>query len=151
MSLVDETLALLEKGYRQYNGEICDSIRKDLGCRNWEKKRWFVKETPKKCIFLCLGCDSRPCVLKNPKGFEQTTQPAAHTAKISFMEARAVTTDDLFKYKKWFRVDEAAALLNVSRSKIYNMAAEGILVRHVNQPLRVTSESLKAEYDREDW
>lgn len=151
MSLIHEVLAILDEGYRQYNGHISESACIELKCHHKEKMQWFVKDGSKSRKFLCLGCDSRPCILRNPKGFEHTAPPPVHTAKISFMEARAVSAEELFKHKKWFRADEAATLLNVSRSQIYNMAAEGILVRHLDKPFRVTSESLKAEYDKEDW
>ncbi|MFW5487095.1 MAG: helix-turn-helix domain-containing protein [Desulfovibrio sp.] len=152
MSIIDDVLAVIGEGYRPYYGKVSEQGKKQVKCENWDSTFWFVKETDRRRVFMCLGCESRPCVLANPEGFELTMQVPVNSTKISFMEARAVSPEELFRHKKWFRAEEAAKLLAVSTRKIRYLVEEGALVRHKDKPFRITAKSLEAQYNREeDW
>lgn len=151
MSIIDDVLAVIEEGYRPYYGKVSEQGKKQVKCENWDNTFWFVKETDRRRSFMCLGCESRPCVLIDPEGFELTMQIPLKSTKISFMEARAIPTAELFKRKKWFRVEEAASLLAISDRQVRKLVDFGILTRHVDNPVRITAESLEAEYNKEDW
>ncbi|GEM_PF-6883699 len=151
MSIIDDVLAVLEEGYRPYYGKVSEQGQKQVECENWDNTFWFVKETETRRAFMCLGCESRPCVLTDPEGFELTAKRPVMQTKVSFMETRSVPPEDLFRHKKWFRCNEAASLLAISERKVRYLVEEGALVPHEDSPLRITAESLEAQYNREEW
>lgn len=151
MSIIDEVLKVMESGYQPYSGKISSAVANKLGCEKWEQCSWFVKTAAGKRLFVCLGCEKRPCALSNPNGFEQTAPARTMASNVAFAETRAITPEDLLRSKKWFRVNEAAFILNVSERHIRKLVDEGVLVRHINTPVRVTRESLQEEFSKEDW
>jgi hypothetical protein len=152
VSVVNDVLSLLGEGFRPYTGAIESSVQEEINCCNWPERCWFVKDADKGRTFICLGCNSRPCTLQNPEGFELTAEAPLHVnARLQFMDVKAVTPEQLLNSKGWFRVDEAAFILNVSTRTVRKLVDEGVLVRHVKNPVRIAVDSLREEYERGDW
>lgn len=137
-----EFASLYAKGFRPYQGEINRDVYERLRCRNPERAYW-VEQWP---ILHCFGCRQR-CTPRTPEGF-QVVLPTVDVGQRTRFD---ITPAQMVESKTLLRADEAAYCLNVSRSQVYALAAEGRLVRHVDLPLRVTAESVRGEMERVDW
>ncbi|WP_320175774.1 DNA-binding protein [Maridesulfovibrio sp.] len=128
---------MLADGFEQYNGIIDPTVYERLKCEKPERAYW-VCNWP---ILHCLGC-RRKCTPKDIRGF-QIVLPNAEPSVIEWQERVAT----LLK-KKFMRPAEAAFCLDVSERHVRDLVEEGILIRHVRPPLRITSESVKQEMEQ---
>jgi len=131
---------LYGKGFRPYHGEILPGVYEELGCKEPKKAYWVCKWP----ILYCFGCGER-CTPKAPHGFQvMLPENPTGTAKFSISPAEMLAS------KPFLRADEAAYCLCISQSQVYAITAEGKLIRHLDKPFRVTSESVKEEMNRID-
>ncbi|WP_321402669.1 DNA-binding protein [Maridesulfovibrio sp.] len=130
---------MLADGFEQYNGVIDPAVYERLECPD-PKKAYWVCNWP---ILHCLGCRER-CTPKDIRGF-QMTLPSPEPTVIKWQEK----VNTLLK-KRFVRPAEAAFCLDVSERHVRDLVDEGILVRHIRPPLRITAESVKAEMERLD-
>lgn len=132
---------LYAKGFRPYTGEVLETVYEKLKC--WKQKQaYWVVSWP---LLYCFGCDRR-CCPRTPEGF-QVVLPTVEAKRFGEF---GISPAEMVAAKSLLRADEAAYCLNVSRSQVYTLAAEGKLVRHKEQPWRVTAESVKDEMERVD-
>ncbi|WP_338669755.1 DNA-binding protein [Pseudodesulfovibrio methanolicus] len=131
---------LYGKGFRPYHGEILPGVYEELGCKDPKKAYWVCKWP----ILYCFGCGER-CTPKSPHGF-QVMLPENPTSNAKF----SISPAEMLASKPFLRADEAAYCLCISPSQVYAITAEGKLIRHLDTPFRVTSESVKEEMNRID-
>ncbi len=134
-----EFAELFGKGFRPYTGEILPVVYERRECKDPSKAYWICKWP----ILHCFGCHRR-CTPKSAEGFQVMLPEEVKSSRPK------LTPAEIMAAKHFLRVDEAAYCLNVSTRKIYSMAAEGKLIAHVDKPLRITVESVKAEMERVD-
>lgn len=140
---IEDLLTLLERGYAPYRGEVEGCVYMRLRCPRPEKAAWFTRGEQ----HVCLGC-ARRCSQTHGEGFQLALPGVRRGFQVAFAMLPGVSARDLVKMKALLRVDEASFALGVSRSQVYQMIAEGKLQRHVDEPVRVTSESVLAEMGR---
>ncbi len=140
---IEDLLTLLERGYAPYRGEVEGCVYARLRCPRSEKSAWFTRGEQ----HVCLGC-ARRCSQTHGEGFQLVLPGVRRGFHVAFAMLPSVSARDLVKTKSLLRVDEAGFALGVSRSQVYQMIAEGKLTRHVDEPIRVTSESVLAEMGR---
>jgi len=133
---------LYGKGFRPYQGEILPSVYNKLKCKDPGKAYWICKWP----ILYCFGCNKR-CTPKTPHGFQVMLPSARPESTGKF----AISPAEMLASKSFLRADEAAYCLSVSPRKVYALAYEGKLIRHVDNPFRVTAESVIDEMKRIDW
>lgn len=138
--LFKEYSELYAKGFRPYKGEVMADVYQRLGCRTPEKAFWICRWP----LLYCFGCKHR-CT-PTPEGFQMILPDEGVKRQGRFN----ITPLEMVKAKTLLRADEAAYCLNVSRSQVYALAAEGKLIRHLDTPFRVTSESVIHEMKRID-
>lgn len=140
MRLIDDVLKLVHSGWRAFRGEVRAEAYGRLDCRRPRVASWFVRGRH----FLCLGC-SRRCALYDPAGFQlplPTVFPPEAESRFTLHPS------ELVRVKAWLRVKEAAWCLNVSPRQVYKLAAEGVLDRHPESPVRLSAESVRREMER---
>ncbi len=142
---ITDLLELLGRGYAPFLGEVEGCVYARLMCPRPEKAAWFTRGQK----HVCLGC-ARRCSQAHGEGFQLTLPGVRRGFRVAFATMPAVSAADLVQKKILLRVDEAAYVLGVSDSLVYQMIAEGKLVRHQNEPVRVTSESVRVELARVD-
>lgn len=130
---------MLADGFEQYNGVIDPAVYTRLKCSKPERAYWICNWP----VLHCLGCNER-CTPKNNVGF-QIMLPKPDKSLIKKQAEVAALLQ-----KRFLRPDEAAQCLDVSERQVRNYVDEGILIRHVRPPLRITSESVKAEMEQLD-
>lgn len=140
---IEDLLALLARGYAPYGGEIAGCVYARLRCPRPEKAIWFKRGQQ----YVCLGC-ARRCSQAHGEGFQLVLPGVRRGFQVAFAMLPSVSAEDLLRSKSLLRVDEAAFVLNVSRSQVYQMIAEGKLDRHEDEPVRVTAESVRVEMVR---
>ncbi|QAZ66753.1 helix-turn-helix domain-containing protein [Solidesulfovibrio carbinolicus] len=146
MSIIDDVLKLLDKGYLPYQGQIEGHVYEPLGCGPKRKPRWFWKERK----YVCLGCVKR-CCLVDPVGFELMLPVTYQTKKLAFASLPAVSARELVTKKAWLTIAEVAFVLSIGRSKVWEMIQEGRLEKHPDSPpARVLTESVRKELERTD-
>lgn len=143
-----DIVTLTKNGWRPYNAEPDQKVYESIGCelalngRRKDKPFWFVRDD----VFCCVGCATH-CTLNRPAGFplplpikypQLPPDQAYHLTPLEMLERH-----DLLNAK------QAAYCLNVSERTIYNLIAEGKLVRLRENPVRVRSSDVKAL--REDF
>ncbi len=128
---------MLADGFEQYDGVIDPAVYERLKCTKPERAYWICNWP----ILHCLGCNKR-CTPKNISGF-QMVLPREAPSVVEWQEKVNI----LLK-KRFVRPAEAAFCLDVSERHVRDLVDEGVLVRHVRPPLRVTSESVKQEMER---
>lgn len=140
MSIIDDVLKLLDKGYLPYKGQIEGYVYEPLGYGPKRKPRWFWKERK----YVCLGCVKR-CCLVDPVGFDLMLPVTYQTKKLAFASLPAVSAWDLVTKKALLTIPEVAFVLSIGRSKVWEMIQDGRLEKHPDSPpARVTVESVKA-------
>ncbi|KHK02796.1 hypothetical protein [Desulfovibrio sp. TomC] len=140
MSIIDDVLTLLGKGFLPYQGHVDGSVYEPLGCGK-RKPRWFWKERK----YVCLGCAKR-CSLVDPAGFELMLPVTYQTKKLAFASLPAVSARELVTKKVLLTIPEVEFVLSVGRSKVWEMIQEGRLDKHPDSPpARVTAESVCRE------
>ena len=145
--LAKDMLTVLREGFAPYEGVVEPEVFERLECADAGRACWMTKAGR----YLCLGCE-RACAVTDGAGF-QPLLPARKPAKpgtLAYALLPGVSAEQVLKAKKLLRVDEAAWILGVSPRHIYDMERAGKLVKHLDQPFRVTSESVRAELDRLD-
>lgn len=135
---------MFDDGFRQYAGEIDSQVYEQLGCKDASRAYWICRWP----ILHCLGCNRR-CTPKTPTGFQVplVTSPARQGSGKRF----SLTPEEMVASKTLLRVDEAAYCLNVSERTVRKLVDEGVLARHLRQPIRVTAESVRAEMERVEY
>lgn len=137
-----DIVTLTRNGWRPYNAQPDPKVYETLGCESVLKGRkdrpfWFVRDD----VFCCVGCAAH-CTLKRPKGFplplpirypQPPQEPGYYLTPLEMLERH-----DLLNAK------QAAYCLNVSERTIYNLIAEGKLVRLRENPVRVRASEVKA-------
>lgn len=141
-TLCREVAKLWSGGFRPYAGEIDPAVYEALGCDKRRREPYWMCRWP---ILHCLGC-ARRCTPKSPRGF-QAMLPVAETGPRG---RKGLSPWELVRAKPLLRVDEVMACLGISRRQAYYLADMGVLVRHVRDPWRVTSDSVLAEMERVD-
>ncbi|KAF1073311.1 helix-turn-helix domain-containing protein [Halodesulfovibrio sp. MK-HDV] len=133
---------MMIEGFRPFRGEIAEDVYSKLGCKDASSAYWLHRWP----ILHCLGCNKR-CTPKNTEGFQVPMQfPASQTqSKFSMLP------EEMLQAKKFLRVDEAAYCLNISERTVRKLVDEGVLVRHMRLPIRITVESVREEMGRVDW
>jgi hypothetical protein len=132
---------LYAKGFRPYTGEVSAIVYERLGCAKPQAAYWICSWP----ILHCFGCSKR-CTPKRPEGFQVVLPCKDNGYNMKF----DITPTQMVRSKTLLRADEAAYCLNVSRSQVYALAAEGKLVKHLDLPFRVTAESVFEEMERVD-
>ena len=133
---------LYSKGFRPYTGEILSGVYERLNCRD-PKKAYWVCRWP---LLYCFGCSHR-CAPKTSEGFQVMLPEGTDVRGYGKF---SITPAEMLVAKTFLRADEAAYCLSISRSQVYALAAEGKLIRHLDNPFRVTSESVREEMNRID-
>ncbi len=142
MSLVDDILKLIGRGWRPYGVAPESHIYDKLECphartRGPKKPRWFVLGDN----FLCVGCERR-CTLERPEGF---IIPLPLVYKEDRREPYSLTPMEMLQKKPLLLVQEAAYILNVSERQIYDFITVGILRKTQTKPIRIPAEDVLAE------
>lgn len=141
MSIIDDVLTLLSKGYLPYQGNVEGHVYESLGCGPRRKPRWFWKDRK----YVCLGCTKR-CSLVDPVGFELMLPVTYQTKKLAFASLPAVSAWDLVTKKALLTIPEVAFVLSIGKSKVWEMIQEGRLEKHPDSPpARVTADSVSKE------
>ncbi|MBU1002774.1 MAG: DNA-binding protein [Proteobacteria bacterium] len=139
--MVREILAMLDRGFLPYDGEVEESVYVRLRCPSPARAAWFQHEGK---TWLCLGCKRR-CVTADSAGF-QLLLATRYPVRLAFADLPLVTAEELLRCKTLLRPDEAMFCLGgISRRKFDYMVDSGILERHPALPVRVTAESVKME------
>lgn len=145
MSIIDDVLKLLDKGFLPYQGHVEGHVYESLGCGSTRKPRWFWKDRK----YVCLGCTKR-CSLVHPVGFELMLPVSYQTKKLAFARLPAVSAWDLVKKKALLTIPEVAFVLSIGRSKVWKLIQDGRLEKHPDSPpARVTTESVKRELNKQ--
>lgn len=132
---------MFDDGFRQYAGEIDSQVYEQLGCKDATRAYWICRWP----ILHCLGCNRR-CTPKIPTGFQVPL--VTSSARQGSGKRFSLTPEEMVASKTLLRVDEAAYCLNVSERTVRKLVDEGVLVRHLRQPIRVTAESVREEMER---
>ncbi|NCC91709.1 MAG: DNA-binding protein [Opitutae bacterium] len=136
--------ALVEAGWRPYNGMPEPSVYEKLNCPHAGAKSktkrplWFTRGDR----FLCIGC-RRACSLHRPKGFP----PPLPILYPQSGDPFSYTPQELVTRRHTLNVKETAYCLNVSERKVYTMVAEGDLVALRENPVRIRAEDVKAKME----
>ncbi|AMK10870.1 DNA-binding protein [Pseudodesulfovibrio indicus] len=139
--LFKEFTELYGQGFRPYTGEVLAEVYERLKC-NDPKKAYWVCRWP---LLYCFGCTKR-CAPRTPDGFQVMLPEGGQCVPGKF----AISPAEMLASKPFLRADEAAYCLCISQSQVYAITAEGKLVRHLDKPFRVTSESVREEMNRID-
>ncbi|HML61319.1 MAG TPA: hypothetical protein PKD41_10520 [Solidesulfovibrio sp.] len=143
MSVVDDVLALLAKGYLPYTGHVEGSAYAALSCTK-RNPRWFYQDRK----FVCLGC-TRRCSLVDPVGFELVLPVTMRSKKLVYAALPAVSARELVTKKVLLTIPEVEFVLSVGRTRVWEMIQEGRLDKHPDSPpARVTAESVRRELAR---
>ncbi|SHI60311.1 helix-turn-helix domain-containing protein [Halodesulfovibrio aestuarii] len=129
-------------GFRPYGGEIDAGVYAKLGCKDSSRAYWLHRWP----ILHCLGCKKR-CTPKSTNGFQVPMKFPAVQERGKF----SLLPEEMLRTKKLLRVDEAAYCLSLSEATVRRLVDEGVLVRHVRLPIRITAESVQEEMERVDW
>lgn len=140
---IEDLLALLARGYMPYGGEVAGCVYARLRCPRPEKAAWFTRGQQ----YVCLGC-ARRCSQTHGEGFQLILPGVRRGFQVAFATLPAISAAELLKKKPLLRAEEAAYALGISRNQVYVLIAEGRLTRHVDEPVRVTSESVLTEMGR---
>jgi hypothetical protein len=140
---IEDLLTLLARGYAPYRGEVEGCVYARLRCPRPEKAAWFTRGEQ----HVCLGCGKR-CSQSHGEGFQLILPGVRRGFQVAFATLPSISARELAEKKALLNVAETAFALGVSRSQVYQMIAEGKLTRHVDEPVRVTSESVLAEMGR---
>lgn len=144
MSVVDDVLALLTKGFLPYTGHVEGAAYAALSCGPKRKPRWFFRDRK----FVCLGCGKR-CSVVDPVGFELVLPVTFKTKKLVYALLPAVSAYELVTKKALLTIPEVEFVLSIGRTQVYDMIEEGLLQQHpVSPPARVTAESVRRELAR---
>ncbi|WP_051202734.1 DNA-binding protein [Desulfovibrio aminophilus] len=146
MSQVQDVLDVLAQGYTPYRGEVAGAVYDELRCSRPTAASWFTKGTR----FLCLGCRRR-CSRVGGAGFQLVLPGTGRRFTVAIANLPAVPAEELVRLKAWLRVDEAAWCLGVSARRIYELVDGGVLDRHPDKPLRVSSASVREEMCKTSW
>jgi len=143
MSVVDDLLALLARGYLPYTGHVEGSAYAALGCTK-RSPRWFFQDRK----FVCVGCSKR-CSLVDPVGFELVLPVTMRSKKLVYAALPAVSAKELVTKKVLLTIPEVEFVLSVGRSRVWEMIQEGRLDKHPDSPpARITAESVRRELAR---
>lgn len=141
--LIDDLLAVLDQGYAPYTGAVDGKVYARHSCPRPDKSAWFTRRGR----FICLGC-ARRCSQAHAKGFQAVLPGMRWGVKVAYACLPAITAEELLRAKPLLRAEEAAYVLNISRSQVYQLIATGRLDRHEDDPVRVTSASVREELER---
>lgn len=141
--VIHDVLALLDRGYVPYTGEVGGQVYCRLRCPRPERGTWFTSRGR----FVCLGC-ARRCAQSDGVGFQVQLPGVRRGFQVAFAHLPQVTAEELLAAKTLLRVDEAAFVLGVSPQQVYSLIDAGKLDRHLDLPVRVTAESVREEMGR---
>lgn len=141
-----DIVTLTRNGWRPYNAKPDKKVYEALGCELALNKRkepfWFVRDD----VFCCVGCAAH-CTLKRPTGFPLPLP--INYPQMPPEQGYYLTPLEMLERHDLLNAKQAAYCLNVSERTIYNLIAEGKLVRLRENPVRVRSSEVKAL--REDF
>ncbi len=141
--VIEDLLSLLGQGYAPYHGTVDGLVYERLRCHRPEKASWLSHGRR----FVCLGCSKR-CADATGEGFQAVLPSVRRGWQVAFAVLPQVTVEQLLQAKPLLNVEEAAFVLNVGRTTIYEMIRSGKLDRHPDDPVRVTVASLREELAR---
>lgn len=138
-SQIDAITRYIEMGYRAFTGQVSASVYEKLACPAPVFAKWLLYQgaTQKKAV--CVGCD-KECKPANIDYFSLDTQFKALDYRKHYY---AITPTDMVRRHALLTVKQAAYCLNVSERTIYNMIAEGKLVRTRDNPVRVRASEVE--------
>lgn len=136
-----DIVTLTKNGWHPYGAKPDQAVYEALGCtpvRNGRRDRpfWFVRGD----VFCCVGCAAH-CTLSRPAGFPLPLP--VHPKKIP-LQNYSLTPREMLARLDLLNTKQAAYCLNVSERTIYNLIAEGKLVRLREMPVRVRAAEVKA-------
>lgn len=142
-----DIVTLTRNGWRPYNAKPDKKVYEALGCelalnKRKDKPFWFVRDD----VFCCVGCAAH-CTLKRPTGFPLPLP--INYPQMPPEQGYYLTPLEMLERHDLLNAKQAAYCLNVSERTIYNLIAEGKLVRLRENPVRVRSSEVKAL--REDF
>lgn len=143
--LLREVQKLWGSGFRPYEGVVAPEVYEGLGCDTRRREPYWMCRWP---LLHCLGCAHR-CTPKSPAGF-QAVLPVEDAPVPAEVRGYTLPPGEMVRSKELLRVDEVMYCLRISRSQAYRLAQDGVLVKHVREPWRVTAESVRAEMERLD-
>ena len=148
-SKTKDIIYLLEKGFRPYEGEVPAQFYASKKCKTYKRAEWLTRpwsDEHQHTRFICLGCNRR-CSAVDPDGWPLLLPigPQTRPGAVAFIEATRLTADELLKVKRVLRVDEVAFILNVGKTKVFEMIQDGRLAVLPDSPTRVTSESVERQ------
>lgn len=141
--LFDAMLELFSQGFAPYAGNVAAGVYVGLGCEEPAKARWMHR----KGLFVCLGCPRR-CHQAGAQGFDLVISISDRAKRMAFAELPAVSAQDLLDKKLLLTVPEVEFILNIGNRTVYKLLDEGVLERHSDKPVRITSESVRREVAR---
>jgi predicted DNA-binding transcriptional regulator AlpA len=148
-TLLREVAKLWQSGFRPYEGVVAPEAYEALGCDTRRREPYWMCRWP---ILHCLGCAKR-CTPQGTAGFQAVLPlppPPQGRAGPDDAPHYSLTPEEMVSRKSLLRVDEVRYCLGISRTQAYRLAQEGVLVKHMREPWRVTAESVRAEMDRVD-
>lgn len=141
-TLIQDIVALTKEGWRLYDAAPVQAVYDRLGCTHAakgsrSKPHWFVRDDE----FMCVGCGKR-CILKRPAGFPVPL--SIRYRDVPREEPFTLTPQEMLARRNLLTVKQAAYCLNVSERTVYNLVAEGKLVRLKENPVRIRVDEVRA-------
>lgn len=137
-SQIDAITRYVEMGYRAFTGQVSASVYEKLACPAPVFAKWLLYQGDGQKKAVCVGC-SKECKPDNLDDFALKTQVRV----IDYKKPYAITPSDMVKRHSLLTAKQAAYCLNVSERTIYNMIAEGKLVRTRDNPVRVRASEVE--------
>ncbi len=138
MSVIDDVVTLVNSGWRIFQGEIDRKVYEERSCPSLRNRRltprWFFYGDK----YICIGCSKR-CSLVRPEGFQARLELLyPEKPKSPFL----LTPDEMLSRLRFLTVAQAAYCLNVSKSQIYKMIRNAVLLS-TDSPLRIPVDEIK--------
>lgn len=142
-TLFDEMLELLSQRFAPYVGDVASRGYAGLDCEEPAKARWMHRKGP----FVCMGCPRR-CHQAGAQGFDLVVSISDRAKRLAFAELPAVSAQELLDKKLLLNIPEVEFVPNIGNRTVYKLLDEGVLERHPDKPIRITSESVRREAER---
>lgn len=154
MAQLQEKLKLISKGFREYHGDVDQTVYEGLRCYPPLKPAWVRRDQ----LYVCVGC-KKCCSLVSPAGFQAELALDAPSDDDKLCEipifgttVNIIPDEHILRVKKLLTQNEAAIILRVQPRTVRDMVADGRLDRaDLGKSLRITSASVRRRIDGEDW
>lgn len=145
MGQIDAIMSFVERGWHPYAGRVAAEVYESLGCPAPVFGKWLYEGKGAREA-VCVGCD-RQCRTDCEKGF---TPPPSRVRNLYRDSYFTLSPSEMLKRFPLLRVRQAAYCLNMSERQVYDLIAEGKLLRTKSDPCRVSSAEvaeLMAEFE----